>query len=446
MVSATTNAFLGLAGWSVIPDFATQQLLRILHHIAATVFHVVPPQAGTPSFRRHYAITFAVVVLGYLLFNMVESARAMPPNFYQILGVAPAVDDAGLKAAFRQFAKKNHPDRPEVGPAGEELFMVIRDVFEALKDPVVRFAYDRFGAGVLAWTDCSTTRDYLRHGILQSSGYYIVVGAGLLFWSAIGQPSPISFWRFTLFAATLATEMALLLSPSPSSSAAMNGTILHFLFPARVAYQHILFLHQLFMFLSVALSRVAPQLFPDTSKQQERAAIEKLTAMTAFADREVSLMLHAQLHSIHPFPTSATPVDRASLARMRPVLQPAPEIMDMVAAEIEDLVIEANVKKDAGPLRGAWEAAVRRGEHGGSAETEPVKQPRNFWEAEQEEVDDEPPTPTNAALELEKDEGVVVPADGAPEYPTLPSPRPSPPPGLSPTRRASAVHVTEDVD
>lgn len=32
-------------------------------------------------------------------------------------------------------------------------------------------------------------------------------------------------------------------------------------FPRRVAYQHVLFLHQVFLFMSVAVSRVAPVLF-----------------------------------------------------------------------------------------------------------------------------------------------------------------------------------------
>ena len=67
----------------------------------------------------------------------------MQPNFYQILGVSPNVDETGLKLAFRTFAKRHHPDRPEVGKEGEVLFMAVRDAFEALKDPVVRFAYDR---------------------------------------------------------------------------------------------------------------------------------------------------------------------------------------------------------------------------------------------------------------------------------------------------------------
>ena len=67
----------------------------------------------------------------------------MEPNFYQILGAPPNADETELKLGFRQFAKRNHPDRPEIGKNGEERFMMDRDAFEALKDPVVRFAYDR---------------------------------------------------------------------------------------------------------------------------------------------------------------------------------------------------------------------------------------------------------------------------------------------------------------
>ncbi len=55
------------------------------------------------------------------------------------------VDEAGLKAAFKGFAKRYNPDRPGVGRDGEEVFMRVRTMFEALKDPVVRFAYDRCG-------------------------------------------------------------------------------------------------------------------------------------------------------------------------------------------------------------------------------------------------------------------------------------------------------------
>jgi hypothetical protein len=57
------------------------------------------------------------------------------------------------------------------------------------------------------------------------------------------------------------------------------------IFPRRVAYQHILFLHQLFLFMSIALSRVAPQFFPDATKITE-AMTHRLLQLVSAADRE----------------------------------------------------------------------------------------------------------------------------------------------------------------
>lgn len=105
-------------------------------------------------------------------------------------------------------------------------------------------------------------------------------------------------WRYVLFAALFAAELALILSPSlsPSSFNSLttsnqtitSPTILHILFPQRTTYQHIQFLHQLFMFLSVALSRVAPHFFPISTEDPRVEAIllEKSMGLAAVADRE----------------------------------------------------------------------------------------------------------------------------------------------------------------
>ncbi len=136
---ATTLA--SLAGWSYLPDFATKQLLPYFHRGYSYVFRRPVPAPNTPQWHRHYRYVYAFVVLSYLLYNFREAALAMTPNYYELLGVDPTSDDQQLKVAFRQFAKKNHPDR--VGSQGETLFMEVRDAFEALKNPTTRFAYDR---------------------------------------------------------------------------------------------------------------------------------------------------------------------------------------------------------------------------------------------------------------------------------------------------------------
>ena len=140
MVSSTGQSLLSLVGWAIVPDFVAHQVLWTFYSLLGPKFQRQP---GTPAYRQHYAYAFAVVVLSYLTVNLIQGIRYMPLNFYQILGVPPTVDDAGLKLAFRQFAKHHHPDRPGVGTAGTELFMLVRNAFEALKDPTVRFAYDR---------------------------------------------------------------------------------------------------------------------------------------------------------------------------------------------------------------------------------------------------------------------------------------------------------------
>lgn len=66
--------------------------------------------------------------------------------------------------------------------------------------------------------------------------------------------------------------------------------ILEFVFPRRVAFQHVLFLHQIYIFMSVAVTRVVPVLFPSPSTKddvaQGRVMIEMLHKLAIVADGE----------------------------------------------------------------------------------------------------------------------------------------------------------------
>ncbi|KAF8637784.1 hypothetical protein AX17_002575 [Amanita inopinata Kibby_2008] len=467
MVSSTAQSLLSLMGWAIVPDFVTVQALRIFHVIYSTQLRKPPPQRGTPQYRNHYAYTFAIVVLSYLTYSLVEGVRHMPPNFYQILGVTQTVDEASLKAAFRQFAKRYHPDRPDVGRAGEELFMVVRDAFEALKNPVVRFAYDRFGPVVLSWEDCTTPAEYIRRGLLQATAYHIVVGAALLFWSAIGKPSPVSFWRYTLYASLFIAELALILSPSPyplnsfspslptaplsasptSIPSSLQSTIspftlFHTLLPSQVTYQHIQFLHQFFLFLSVALSRVAPQLFPQEDPRVELILLDRINALSALADREASVLLHTLYHSISPQNTeddqkpSPTDTSRVTLSRMQPLQNPSPSLLASLFKDMENLIIEANIQKDEiGPLRAAWEAALMRAKGGqvGARSTLGVESQKedekDHWEPQDTEPDKQAvQSSSDGSLTIQKDQSNEDDGFQTIDKSTLPSPRPTPTP------------------
>lgn len=129
-------------GWRFVPDIVSRILLGYFHRFYATVLRRPVPPPGTPLYVTHRRYLYALVVFCYMVYTFHQTASSIGPNYYELLGVSPAADDAALKAGFRAFARKYHPDR--AGPQAEGLFMEVRDAYEALKDPVTRFAYDRY--------------------------------------------------------------------------------------------------------------------------------------------------------------------------------------------------------------------------------------------------------------------------------------------------------------
>ncbi len=61
-------------------------------------------------------------------------------NYYVVLGVASNESDQGVRAAFRDLAKRYHPDR--VGPSGAGPFREVAEAYEVLGDPARRRRYD----------------------------------------------------------------------------------------------------------------------------------------------------------------------------------------------------------------------------------------------------------------------------------------------------------------
>jgi molecular chaperone DnaJ len=70
-------------------------------------------------------------------------------DFYDVLGVPKTAGEEDLKKAFRNLAKKHHPDANPGNSSAEEKFKEINEAYEVLSDPKKRAAYDQFGhAGV----------------------------------------------------------------------------------------------------------------------------------------------------------------------------------------------------------------------------------------------------------------------------------------------------------
>ena len=73
----------------------------------------------------------------------------MAADYYEVLGVARDADDGAIKRAYRQLARKYHPDVATDKGAAESHFKEINEAYEVLSDTQKRANYDRFGhAGV----------------------------------------------------------------------------------------------------------------------------------------------------------------------------------------------------------------------------------------------------------------------------------------------------------
>ena len=155
-------------------------------------------------------------------------------------------------------------------------------------------------------------------------------------------------------------------------------TLLTTLFPNRLPFQHILFLHQLFISTSIAITRVGPVIFPGlaTSKAGRdnlewiRPVTEQLVILAQTAEKEVSRMLAVELRAMHGVPveragalTEAAPTKCPPPARQTTfniAHQPRdwdPEIMGRLAREMENMIVDKGLREHP-MLDTIWEGVV----------------------------------------------------------------------------------------
>jgi molecular chaperone DnaJ len=66
-------------------------------------------------------------------------------SYYEILEIQKGASGSDIKKAYRQMAKKYHPDRNPGNNEAEEQFKLVNEAYEVLKDDKKRAVYDQYG-------------------------------------------------------------------------------------------------------------------------------------------------------------------------------------------------------------------------------------------------------------------------------------------------------------
>lgn len=70
----------------------------------------------------------------------------MAEDYYEVLGVARNASQADIQKAYRELARKHHPDMNPEDKSAKKKFQKIQAAFDVLNDPQKREMYDRYGS------------------------------------------------------------------------------------------------------------------------------------------------------------------------------------------------------------------------------------------------------------------------------------------------------------
>ncbi|KAK9238704.1 hypothetical protein V1525DRAFT_400294 [Lipomyces kononenkoae] len=276
--------------WLVVPRAASTALQRTYYQVFFTAGHAAP-RPGSPTYRRDQRISYALVIIGYLIYTTYTTVAGLVAqgNFYALLSVPINVDDKTVRRRFRNLSLFLHPDK---GTGNEEAFIALKLASETLCSPVRRFAYDRFGVAALSWPEGKSQLDYVVRGIQAWVPHYVISFVIMVVLSLFRQSAFGSYWRFYAFFAEFLIELHLITRTGVQEFVATYSP-----YPFTIR-ELIVLSRSLLISLSIAAAQLGPIFFPATvepstklvREQQDvmKTMVANLTRLTDAIDTEAT--------------------------------------------------------------------------------------------------------------------------------------------------------------
>ncbi|HMK16208.1 MAG TPA: DnaJ domain-containing protein [Methanomicrobiales archaeon] len=102
-------------------------------------------------------------------------------DYYEVLGVPRGASGEDIKKAFRQLARKYHPDLNPGNKESEEKFKEVNEAFQVLSDPKKKAQYDQFGHAAFRPEDFADFRSANFEDLFRDFGFgdiFNVFGGG----------------------------------------------------------------------------------------------------------------------------------------------------------------------------------------------------------------------------------------------------------------------------
>ncbi|KAK9255148.1 hypothetical protein V1507DRAFT_453435 [Lipomyces tetrasporus] len=263
--------------WLVVPRGVSTALQMGYYQLFYPAANAAP-RPGSPTYRRHQRISYAVVIIGYLIYTTYTSVTGIvgAGNFYSLLGVPIDVDDKSVRRRFRNLSVLSHPDK---GTGSDDVFIALKLASETLTSPVRRFAYDRFGMAALSWPEGKSEVEYVMRGIQASVPQYVFSFVVMVVLSLFRQSAFGSYWRYVALFAEFLIELHLITRTGIQEFVAMYS-------PYPFTIRELIDLSRsLLITLSIAAAQLGPVLCPDPPEPSIKLIREQQDVMKTMIAR-----------------------------------------------------------------------------------------------------------------------------------------------------------------